>query len=68
MKEWIDIKKERIPVDIPCEVKQDNGRISLGCWHQTQYSSGIIKLACDGDTCTWNGKSWLIKVTHWRPF
>lgn len=64
--EWKSIKDEGIPTDIPCEVKQSHGAIKYGCGHCSQFASGIIELTREGDNFKWDGRTYLMKVTHWR--
>lgn len=66
MEEWIDVKKEGVPKDTACELKQNNGNTSIGCFLQTENSSGIIQLTENGDSYKWDGQTYLLMVTHWR--
>ncbi len=63
---WNNIKLKGVPEDIPCEVKNIDGKIYYGCGHSTQFTSGIIKLDREGDSFKWDGQTHLIKITHWK--
>lgn len=62
---WNDIHEKSVPSDSPVVVRQCNGIVNFGCYHSGQ-SSGIIKLFRDGDEFKWDGRTFLLKVTHWR--
>ena len=63
---WNDAKITPIPDNDPVVVRQCHGVNSFGCHHTTECTSGIIKLNQKGDQFNWDGKTYLIKVTHWR--
>jgi hypothetical protein len=67
MKTWNDIKTVPLAKDNPVVVRQAHGVNRFGCYHATEHASGIIELVFDGkESFQWDGKTYLIKVTHWR--
>jgi hypothetical protein len=62
---WNNIHNIKIPTDNAVIVKQNN-ITNFGCHHSTEHSSGIIKLTRNKDNFTWDGQTYLLKVTHWR--
>ncbi|MCK5613559.1 hypothetical protein KAR91_67440 [Candidatus Pacearchaeota archaeon] len=66
MDDWIDIKEKGMPRSIACKVKDENGNIKYGAFIVTPGASGIALVQKETDCYKWNGKTWLLKITHWQ--